>query len=111
MRRLLYLSVLLLVPLLILAPSARAQDKTAEEAEENAPAPIIFSGNGQTVTDSFNLAPRLVIVTVCGGISVSDTNEVTDAGPEANVGGVVEAKAGGAEARVSEAGAEARAGG
>jgi hypothetical protein len=63
------------------------------------------------VTDSFDLGPGLVIVTVCGGISVSNTNGVTDAGPEANVGGVVEARAGGAEARVSEAGAEARAGG
>ena len=102
MRRLQYLAVLLLVPLLILAPSAKAQD--------NSPTSIILSGNGRTMTDSFNLGSGLVIVTVCGGNTSANTSEPTDSGLEAGDGEVV-ARAGGAIARISGVGTEARAGG
>jgi hypothetical protein len=111
MRKLPYLAALLLMFLLIVPPSAMAQDNLASSARGNASVQVVFSGNGRTVTDSFNLESGLAIVTVCVGSVSATTGEATDIGPEVvNAGaGEVVARAGGAEARVSEDGAVARA--
>lgn len=111
MKRLPYLAALLLMPLLIVASSARAQDAAAEEeAEGSTSTLIVLSGNGRTVTNSFDLESGLAILVVCVASGNATTSEDTDTGPEADAGELV-ARAGGAEARVGEDGAVARAGG
>jgi hypothetical protein len=104
MSRLSYLTALLLLILLTVAPTAGAQDQRVEEAEESAPAPISLSGNGGIVMNTFELESGLAVVTVCGGSTSATTGEV-------NKTGRVEARAGGAEARASGGVAGARAGG
>ncbi len=113
MSRLPYLTALLLLILLTVAPTAGAQDQRVEEAEESAPAPISLSGNGEIVTNTFELESGLAVVTVCGGSTSATTGEVNETGgAEVRADtGVVEAKAGGAVARVGGGVAEARAGG
>ena len=107
-------TLLLLVPLLIIAPSAGAQEEEDEETSEDtrgdASSSIVLSGNGSTVTDSFDLEPGLAVVTVCVGGGDDESSEDAngdDADPEPEetgagdeiVAGAGEAAAGGVVAR------------
>ncbi len=108
-------ALVLLAPLLVVAPSAGAQEEefdSSEDARGDVSSSIVLSGNGSTVTDSFDLGPGLAIVVVCTG-SGDDTadDDGEDADPETGTGAGDEVDAGPGEAVARAGGVVARAGG
>ena len=111
-------ALLLLVPLLVVAPSAGAQVEEevggfSEDARGDVSSSIVLSGNGSTVTDSFDLGSGLAIVVVCtnGGDDAADDGDGEGADPEPEMGAGDEVDAGPGEAVARAGGVVARAGG
>lgn len=110
-------ALLLLVPLLVVAPSAGAQeedfDDSSEDTRGDVSSSIVISGNGSAVTDSFDLEPGLAIVVVCtgGGDATADDENGEDADPDTGTDDGDEVDAGPGEAVARAGGVVARAGG